>query len=275
MNVFDNPALVESNPRYVSELQNLPDHERDRQLWGNWYARASGSSYFQREWLVQVDTWPENAKCCRAWDKAAVEPSESNRKPDYTACSPRMYTHQGLYYIVWDVHPDTKDVNDNEANIQGRFRLRSGERDLKMVRQAHHDGRECHIVLPVDPAAAGKTEFEASAKLFTKEGFVVKKDPMPNNKSKVVRFQPFAAACQNGLVRVVRSSFPNKETYDAYMKELESFDGSPSTSSRKDDWPDATASAFNYISRMRTIGDFTMPVNGSSTLLNNLRKTLG
>ena len=82
---------------------------------------------------------------------------------------------------------------------------------------------------------------------------------MPNNKSKLTRFQPFASACSNGLVRVVRSSFPNKSTYDAYMKELESFDGTNSTPTKKDDWADATASAFNYISKMRTIPDFVLP----------------
>lgn len=97
---------------------------------------------------------------------------------------------------------------------------------------------------------------------------------MPTNKSKLLRFEPFSAACQNGLVKVVRDSFPNKATYDAYMNELESFDGQRSTSMKKDDWADATASAFNYISTMKTIKDFVLPVSGTSTLLNNMRKTL-
>lgn len=273
-NVFDNPALIALNPNYVSELQNLPDHERDRQLWGNWYARPTGANFFQRDWLVEVDTWPEKSKSCRAWDKAATQPSETNRHPDYTACIPRMHKHEGYYYIVWDTHQDNKDPRDNDKDVRGKFRLRSGERDLKVLQQAHHDGSDCHVVFPVDPSAAGKVEFEYSAKLLTQEGFIVKKDPMPNNKSKLTRFQPFANACSNGLVRVVRSTFPNKATYDAYMKELEAFDGEPSTSARKDDWADATASAFNYICKQKQIKDFVIPVSGTPTLLTNLKKTL-
>jgi len=208
------------------------------------------------------------------WDKAATQPNENNRWPDYTAASPKFYMKDGYYYIVWDTEASIVDPQDNDKDVRGRFRLRSGDRDLKILRQSHHDGLECHVVFPVDVGAAGKIEFEHSAKQLTREGFVVKKDPMPTNKSKIVRFQPFASACQNGLVRIVRSSFPNDATYEAYMKEMEAFDGEPSTVSRKDDWPDATASAFNYISRMKQIKDFVIPSMGSSTLLNQLKKTL-
>jgi phage terminase large subunit-like protein len=274
--IFDNPALIELNPRYLSELQNLPEHEKAKQLWGNWYARAAGSNYFQREWLTEVDSFPSKAKCCRAWDKAGTEPSDLNRSPDYTASSPRIYTSEGYYYLVWDTHADNIDPRDNDKDVTGRFRLRAGDRDLRILKQAQHDGTDCHLVFAVDPSSAGKTEFEHAAKALVREGFVVKKDPMPNNKSKLVRFEPFASACQNGLVKIVRSSFPNKATYDAYMRELEAFSGLPSTSLRKDDWADATASAFNYISKMKTIRDFVIPLTGGGkTLMSSLRNTLG
>ena len=175
--------------------------------------------------------------------------------------------YQGLYYIVWDTHPENIDPRDNEKDITGRFRLRAGERDNKILQQAQHDGEKCHVIFAVDPGAAGKYEFEHSAKVLISEGFVVHKDPVPSNKSKLTRFQPFASACQNGLVKIVRSSFPNDETYNAFMKELESFDGTNSTSVKKDDWADATASAFNYISRMKTIRDFKLPPLGNTTTL--------
>lgn len=276
-NVFDNPALIELNPAYVSELQNLPDHERDRQLWGNWYARPTGANFFQRDWLneVEAEEIPWLSNHCRAWDKAATQPNDNNKSPDYTACSPRFYMREGLYYMVWDMHDSIKDEKDNDKDVNGKFRKRSGARDLLIKRQAQHDGEDCHVIFPVDAGAAGKTEFESSAKQLIQEGFVVKSDPMPTNKSKIVRFQPFASACQNGLVHVLRSSFPNKATYDAFMKELESFDGEPSTSAKKDDWADATASAFNYISRMKTIKDFPMPKSGGSpTLLQQFKSNI-
>ncbi|MCP3921278.1 MAG: hypothetical protein GY714_01705 [Desulfobacterales bacterium] len=274
-NIYDNPALIAKNPRYLSELQNLIDHERARQLWGNWYARPIGSNYFQRDWLVEVEKYPAKSKCCRAWDKAATQPSDTYRWPDYTASSPRLYMHEGLYYIVWDTHEQNTDPKDNASDIKGRFRLRSGERDQKILQQAKHDGTDCHVIFAVDPAAAGKIEYEHSAKAMVTEGFIVKPDPTPSNKSKLTRFQPFASACSNGLVRIVRSSFPNKSTYDAYMKELEAFDGTPSTPTRKDDWADATASAFNYLSKMVTVPDFILPsMAGNGTPVLNLKNLM-
>jgi len=275
---YDNPAMLAANPKYLSELNNLPDHERLMMLHGNWNAAPKSSNYFQREWLVEVDTFPAKAKCCRAWDKAASEPSQVEMNPDYTACSPRMYMYEGLYYMVWDVHPDLYDRKDNEKSdakdrVTGRFRLRAGERDLKILQQAVYDGKECHVIFPVDPGSAGKVEYESSAKFLVGQGIVVKKDPMPNNKSKLLRFQPFASACQNGLVRVVRSSFPNDATYNKFMTELENFTGERSTRISKDDWVDAVASSFNYISKMKTIRDFTLPTlsGNSATVLSALK----
>ena len=34
LTIFSNPILLQKNPRYLSELQNLPPHERDAQLYG-------------------------------------------------------------------------------------------------------------------------------------------------------------------------------------------------------------------------------------------------
>ena len=48
---------------------------------------------------------------------------------------------------------------------------------------------------------------------------------MPSNKAKLKRFEPFAVAAQNGLVKIVESDFPNQETLNAFYKELEAFDG--------------------------------------------------
>lgn len=276
--IQDNPELLRKNPKYLSNLKAQTKVNRMRLLEGNWLVREESANYFQRNWLVEVDTFPANAKCCRAWDKGSTEPNEENPQPDYTACSPRIYMHEGLYYLVWDVHPDLFDKKDSKkwnelTKVTGRFRLRSGERDLAILKQAKWDGKQCHQIFPVDPGAAGKVEYEHSAKMFTQEGFIIKKDPMPNNKSKLLRFQPFATACQNGLVRIVKSSFPNKETYEKFVGELEAFNGERSSGSRKDDWADATASSFNYISKMKTIRDFTLPTQSgnNATILSTLK----
>lgn len=256
--IFDNPILIKTNPTYLADLQAQPEVERARLLHGNWYARAKGSNYFQRDWLKKADKVPLGCKQCRAWDKASQEPSEKNRYPDYTAGSPLFSKDKdGFTYISWGFDKDIKD--DEESQITGQFRKRPGERDALILKQAKKDGTDVHVVFSVDPGAAGKVEYQESAKKLIREGFVVKEDPMPNNKSKLKRFEPFSSACQNGLVYIVESSFPNKETLEHFYKCLEAFTGEDSTSAYKDDIPDATASGFNYIQTAKVLKPFSMP----------------
>ena len=44
--IFDNPILIEKNPRYLAELQSLPKIERMRLLEGNWPSWASSLFVF-------------------------------------------------------------------------------------------------------------------------------------------------------------------------------------------------------------------------------------
>jgi phage terminase large subunit-like protein len=233
--IFDNPILIAQNPKYLAELKSLPKIEKARLLDGNWYARPQGSNYFSRDWLHKEENAPLGCQEVRGWDKASTEPSEKNRYPDYTASIKMLKSEKGRYYIRGDFHPDNKETNSDNEQVFGRFRKRPGDRDKVMLTQAYADGSDCQIVLPEDPGAAGKVEYEHSAKLFSEDGFIVCRDPSPSNKSKLKKFEPFSSAAQNGLVSIIESSFPNKATLEAFYNELESFDGSASTSARKDD----------------------------------------
>lgn len=246
--VYDNPPNMESNPEYVAFLEGMNEVDKARNLHGCWYARPSGSNYFDRNWLEKVEELPRKTAKCRAWDKAGTEPSDTYRYPDYTASIRMEKDKNGFYYIIGNYHPSNKD---EDSDIWGRFRRRAGTRDTLILNQAELDGNEVTVVLPKDPSAAGLAEYQESAKRLVQEGFIVKADPMPNNKSKLLKFQPFASACENGLVRIVESSFPNQATLEHFYKELEAFTDARSTSTRKDDLPDACASAFNYICRQR------------------------
>lgn len=258
--IFDNPALIRANPKYLAALKSQTKINRARLLDGAWRVRAEGSGMFDRKWLHKVDRVPSGIKECRAWDKASVEPSDVNRYPDYTAGSPRIGKDtQGNYYLYWGFK-DT--ITDPNSGITGRFRKRPGERDNLILEQAKYDGSDCHVIFPVDPGQSGKFEFQESSKKLVEQGFVVKSDPMPNTKSKLKRFEPFSSACENGLVSIVESSFPNKATLEAFYKEMESFNGERSTATRKDDWPDATASGFNYLAKEKVLPPFTL---GAST----------
>lgn len=268
--IFDNPILIKSNPKYLAELKSLPRVERARFLDGNWKARPEGSNYFQRDWLKKIDKVPSEAKTVRAWDKASTEPSEKNRSPDYTTSIKISKCKNGYYYIQGGWIPETKEEG---SDIWGRFRKRPGERDTIITKQSKYDGDGVICVLPKDPGAAGQVEYEESAKRLVEEGIVVRADPMPSNNSKLTRFEPFSSAAQNGLVYIVENSFPNKATLEWYLGELEAFTGERSTAQRKDDAPDATASGFNYLSKEKVIGAFSLGVaniNNKQTLARSI-----
>lgn len=268
--IFDNPILIEKNPNYLAELQSLPEIERARLLHGNWFAREQASSYFNRNWLVKRQEYPTYGKSARAWDLASMEPSEKEMFPDFSACVKMLKTREGEYVILGDFSPE---CGEDENNI-GRFRKRIGIRDKVMLSQAKFDGHDTDVVLPVDPGASGKVAYQNLAKMFVEEGFIVKQDPAPSNKSKVSRFSPFASACENGLVSIVEDSFPNQKILELFYKELEAFNGERSTRQRKDDWVDATASAFNYLSAERVKKLVVRNQQSSPSLASNIREGL-
>lgn len=275
--IFDNPALLKSNPKYLSNLKAQTKINRARLLDGAWRVRPEGSNYFDRKWLHKIDKMPLNLTCCRAWDKASSEPSDKNPYPDYTAGSPMIGKDvEGNYYLYWGFD---ESICDKGSQITGKFRKRPGERDKLILKQAEKDGIDCTVIFAVDPGQSGKVEFQESAKKLIEKGFTVKPDPVPSNKSKLKRFEPFSSACENGLVSIVESSFPNKATLEAFYKELEAFDGERSTAHKKDDWADACASAFNYLSQEKVIPDFKMPsisaATRKSTVMNSSAPVFG
>lgn len=270
--IDDNPVLKETNPQYVAWLDGLNPVDKARLRYGNWYARAQSSGYFKREWLTKEDKAPLGCKEVRGWDKAATEPSDVYPAPDFTASIKILKDRSGHYYIKGDFCPENVDKSD--PMIKGRFRRRSGDRDNIILKQAMYDGEDCHIIFPQDVGAAGKMEFTESSRKLLEEGFIVKKDPTPAQKSKLVRFTPFATACENGLVSIIESSFPDKKTLEAFYKELESFDGERSSTARKDDWADATASTFNYLCQQKVLPQFTLGVNHDKTRISEVKQSL-
>lgn len=71
-NIYDNPALLKTDPSYLANLQSLPKVER--LLRGNWKIKAESGKIFNRNWWKIVNTAPnENRTLVRYWDKAATE----------------------------------------------------------------------------------------------------------------------------------------------------------------------------------------------------------
>jgi len=237
----------------------------------NWNLRPEGSNYFQRDWLNKLDTFPRLVSRVRAWDKAASEENDSDRKfPDFSACCGMGKTANGDI-VIFGNHCSSN--YDKGTETFGRFRRRPGEREKIILDQAIHDGDNCQIILPQDPGSGGKSEFLQSAKDLMAEGFIVRKDMSSPTTGKLKKFEPFSAACQNQMVSIVESSFDRK-TLDAFYSELEGFDGERSTRQKKDDFADCTATAFNYISQKKTTRIVCRNQTNSNTLSSTLLSTM-
>jgi hypothetical protein len=58
------------------------------------------------------------------------------------------------------------------------------------------------------------------------------------------------------------------------MKQLENFDGERSTKTKKDDFADAIASAYNFLSKERVIRVYSLPDTTSPTAYTSYRKSI-
>lgn len=248
--IFDNAIGMTLNPQYLTELNNLPDHKRETQLYGNWFAREKAHNSFRREWLKHADCVPLGAVGVRAWDKAYGENVKA--APDFSASINMFRDKIGNTYICGNFHENHIDVFDPmEDIIYGRFRQLAGKRNEWMLEQAQEDGAEITMVIP-EESGAGKAEFEDMSRMFTNAGFKVIGAKTGNAKNgKFLRFASFASAAQLGNVYIVPSTFPNQATLNIYLKELEEFTGEGSTRKKKDDWVDCTSDGFNALARVR------------------------
>ena len=192
---------------------------------------------------------PSKVVTVRAWDVAYKEPSEQNRYPDYTASVSLSKCNNGNYYIRGDydetLHDDFKAGQDI---IYGRFRKNVGTRDEYMLKQALHDGKSVTQVIP-EASGAGVREWEQMRNMFIEHKLLVKGAKTGNKKGgKGLRFAPFCSAAEQGAVYILTETFPNRATLNAFLSELEKFDpDKPSTGTRKDDWVDSIADAFDAL----------------------------
>lgn len=204
-NCHDNPVLLRRDPSYAHKLMNMPRVEMERLYLGSWYAKETSSGFFKKDFCSPVRLHEQNiVSYCRAWDIAGSLPSEATPNPDATAGVLLAKTKAGRYIVV--------DVV--------RFKARFGEVMQRILDTAKSDPDGTQIILPQEPGQAGKAAGQMMIKELLSEGFYARM--RPTNKSKVVRFQPFAAAAEAGLIDYIEDDSWN----DVYFDELEQFDGS-------------------------------------------------
>jgi phage terminase large subunit-like protein len=271
LTIFDNHILLKKNPRYLGELQNLPEHERAKQLYGNWFAESDTVKYFNRKMVRGQNgekvkkALPLGCTKVRAWDKANTEfvLKLNNTDADFSACIGMAKCPEGKFYIYGDFHESNFDEHEK---VYGKFRKSSGQRDQIMLNQAMHDGSDTTIVIATDAGADGKQVFQEMAKKFISKGFRVRSAPTAVQTQKFTRFEPFLMACEAGLVYIVEDSFPDARTLELFYKELEQFsptlpDGRKWRSSRilKDDMCDSVSDAFNTLSKQQVLPTIVLP----------------
>ena len=218
--IEDNPILLKLDPKYLSNLDALPRVERERLKKGNWNIKPSAGSYFKRSEFEIVDVLPVGkiTKTVRAWDLAGTEKKKEADEPDWTA-GVRMSVIDKIYYV---------------EHVE-RFRVDASKVMGSIKNVASSDGFGVPVLIPQDPGQAGKTQVRSYIQEFS--GYTIKTNPVSG--SKTVRATPFSSQVQGGNVKLLRGPWN-----DAYLSELESFDGS---GSGHDDQVDASSDAFNEI----------------------------
>lgn len=236
--VVDNTILQKIDPRYVSWLKGLKGCDRQRLLEGNWYARETNASYFDRSTIHELSESPpfsDFVRVVRAYDLAGTLPSDTNPNPDYTVSVKMGKLKTGDYVIL--------DVN--------RTRIKFGDWKKHILENARYDGKRVDIVLPQDPGIQAKANSTTLAREIIEEGFCCY--TRRSAEGKLEAFKPFSACAQLGTVFAVAdcgNDHFNKQykTLDFYYNELEVFTGKRSNKKDgHDDAVDSTALSFIYL----------------------------
>lgn len=214
----DNPTLQEHDPSYRANLLALPEVERQRLAEGNWNAKLQAGMFFKVGNVDVVHDLPTSLRFCRAWDLAATEGSG-----DWTVGAKLGVDNDGVFYI---------------ADIQ-RGQWESGYRDRVIRQTAELDGA-CHIQLPQDPAAAGKSEASRMVRMLA--GHDVKAVVVTGDKS--TRATGLASQMNVGNVKILAAPWNQ-----GLLSRLDAFP----TKGVPDDEVDALSDAFNALASIRKL----------------------
>jgi predicted phage terminase large subunit-like protein len=235
-NVYDNPVLMKRQPEYVAWLEGLNREDKEALLYGNWYVTKQFEGYFKRKWTPIISEPPYFARRVRGFDLAGSVVDEVNKDPDYTATVLISKTKNGKYCI--------------EHAHRMRERFHTVEEFI--LNLARNEPEDITYVIPVDAGAAGKAYARSLQQKIAETGRHVVLHPT-GNKSKLVRFRPFASVCQSGAVEVLSGAWN-----DWFFDELEQFVGD---GKQHDDALDAAVSAFWYLNQGMEIPTIIAPTD--------------
>lgn len=217
--ITDNPALLNLDPGYLSNLQALHPVDKARLLDGNWKIKVDAGTFISREWLDITDDYPLQGGICRYWDLASTEKQNKSDDPDYTAGVKILRAPDGTYYVL-----DVIAVRISAANV-----------NQLIVNTAHQDGAGCKVRWEIEPGSAGKINTSTLSKLLS--GYDAA--GVRSQGEKMTRAKGFATSASDGKVKLIRAAWN-----DTYLAELHSFpDG------KHDDRLDASSGAYNELNK--------------------------
>lgn len=220
-NIGDNPSVPKSE--YEKQFIGMSNYMKKALWYNDWTAVPGSAEYFKRDCITLLASNPGGiVKAVRSYDLAGSEAKTA----DYTA-SIRLGLTRDNKIVVEDVY---------------RARLSTDKVEKLILDNARIDGRGVKIVLPLEPAAAGKAWADKLSKLLHGYHFTF----VPQNRAsggKVTRAMPVSAQCLKGNMSIITNAY-SKE----FLDELEAFTDDD-TKYAHDDMVDALSQGYNELTR--------------------------
>ena len=212
----DNPALMHDE-EYMANLNSLPELDRARLLYGDWTATIGESMYFKRTMfpLLTLEDYGKSlledpvVTRVRVWDRAATEPTDANRDPDWTVGT-LMGKRASGRFVVEEVVRFRKGPHFVEHKIKQTAQADAIRYGVDLRRGG------VITILTQDPGQAGKYERMSYARQLG--GHDVRWVLERSIGDKETRARPAAALAQAGKIDVVAADW-NRD----WFSELEGF----------------------------------------------------
>lgn len=224
--LFDNPALLATDPGYLANLLALTLVERERLLKGNWKIKATAGKVFNREWFEIIDAIGTGGIDVRFWDLAAT--AEKIKKkgtkpddPDYTATVKMRYKNNVWTFI------DAFQVRAAPASVE-KLVFQVAELD---VRESKVNGTRYRLRWEIEPGSASIRESHR----WTTALRGIDAKGIPSRVDKVQRAAALSVQAEIGNVKILRAPWNNELL--TYLHGFPDLD--------HDDLTDASSGAFN------------------------------
>jgi predicted phage terminase large subunit-like protein len=231
--VWDNPALLEQNPEYLSSLmaQNAVDRERylgQRGRGGNWNIVESAGLMFKSEWFEIVDRIPDfrpdPKKCVRFWDLAATIKDYSDPSASVKMITVDDDEGKQMFYIL-DMTNEVMTPDRLEQRITGC---------------ANGDGRGFAVRWEQERGGSAAIR-DSAARIRNLNGF--NSAGLLAWGDKIERSKGLSAAAEQGRVKLLRASWNS-----TFLNQLQGF-----PEGEADDIVDAASYAYNYLANYTPI----------------------